>query len=250
MSAVVLTMPRLLRPVDHAVCIPITCKDCGIYNLCHEPNGSDVDPALLETIVRSRKMFKRGELLYRSGEPQRAIYAICGGSVKTQILNDAGQIQITGFHVNGELLGLAALATHQHNSEARVLETALICEVPIDVWEAYGESIPAMRRQTLKLLSQEILDHQEMLLLLGKKNAEGRLATFLLNLSRRFQQRNYSSSQFNLSMSRGDIGNYLGLAEETVCRVFTRFQDDGLLTSDRRRIHLHDMKRLISISRS
>ena len=133
-------------------------------------------------------------------------------------------------------------------SEARALETTMVCEVPIDVLEAYSAEAPSIRQQILRILSQEILDNQELMLLLGKKNADERLATFLLSLSRRFQRRSYSPSQFNLSMSRSDIGNYLGMAEETVCRVFTRFQDDGLLTTDRRQVQLLDQDRLQSLS--
>jgi len=216
--------------------------------LCREVNGPDVDLRLLETIVRNRKIFKRGELLYRIGEPLRAVYAIRCGSVKSYVLTNDGRVQITGFHITGEVIGLGAMAANQYMSEARALETTMVCEVPIDVLEAYSEEVPSVRQQMLKIMSQEILDNQELMLLLGKKNADERLATFLLSLSRRFQRRSYSPSQFNLSMSRSDIGNYLGMAEETVCRVFTRFQDDGLLTTERRQVQLLDQDRLKSIS--
>ncbi|MCR4297600.1 MAG: helix-turn-helix domain-containing protein, partial [Gallionella sp.] len=90
--------------------------------------------------------------------------------------------------------------------------------------------------------------NQGLMLLLGKKNAEERLATFLLTLSQRFAMRNYSATQFNLSMSRGDIGNYLGLAEETVCRILARFHEEGLIASERRRIVLNNLDRLSSIA--
>ncbi|WP_237759656.1 fumarate/nitrate reduction transcriptional regulator Fnr [Sulfuricella sp. T08] len=231
------------------MCSPVTCKDCGIYGLCREVNGPDVDLRLLETIVRNRKVFKRGELLYRIGEPLRAVYAIRCGSIKSYVLTNDGRVQITGFHITGEVLGLGAIVTNQYMSEARALETTMVCEVPIDVLEAYSAEVPSIRQQMLKILSQEILDNQELMLLLGKKNADERLATFLLSLSRRFQKRSYSPSQFNLSMSRSDIGNYLGMAEETVCRVFTRFQDDGLIATERRRVQLLDQDRLTSIAR-
>lgn len=230
------------------MCSPVTCKDCGIYGLCREVNGPDVDLRLLETIVRNRKIFKRGELLYRIGEPLRAVYAIRCGSIKSYVLTNDGRVQITGFHITGEVIGLGAMAANQYMSEARALETTMVCEVPIDVLEAYSAEMPSIRQQMLKIMSQEILDNQELMLLLGKKNADERLATFLLSLSRRFQRRSYSPSQFNLSMSRSDIGNYLGMAEETVCRVFTRFQDDGLLTTERRQVQLLDQDRLKSIS--
>lgn len=99
------------------------------------------------------------------------------------------------------------------------------------------------------MMSKEIKHNQELMLLLGKKNAEERLATYLLSLSRRFAMRNYSSTQFNLSMSRGDIGSYLGIAEETVCRLFSRFQEEGMITTERRLITLKDIKRLGRIAR-
>ncbi len=251
MTAVARLMPRRPAPprvAEPEVCSPVTCKDCGIYGLCREVNGPDVDLRLLETIVRNRRIFKRGELLYRIGEPLRAVYAIRCGSVKSYVLTNDGRVQITGFHITGEVIGLSAMAANQYMSEARALETTMVCEVPIDVLEAYSAEMPSIRQQMLKIMSQEILDNQELMLLLGKKNADERLATFLLSLSRRFQRRSYSPSQFNLSMSRSDIGNYLGMAEETVCRVFTRFQDDGLLTTERRQVHLLDQDRLKSIS--
>lgn len=251
MTAVARLMPKRPAPprvTEPEVCSPVTCKDCGIYGLCREVNGPDVDLRLLETIVRNRKIFKRGELLYRIGEPLRAVYAIRCGSVKSYVLTNDGRVQITGFHITGEVIGLGAMAANQYMSEARALETTMVCEVPIDVLEAYSAEVPSIRQQMLKIMSQEILDNQELMLLLGKKNADERLATFLLSLSRRFQRRSYSPSQFNLSMSRSDIGNYLGMAEETVCRVFTRFQDDGLLTTERRQVQLLDQDRLKSIS--
>ena len=252
MTAVARLMPRRPAPprvAEPEVCSPVTCKECGIYGLCREVNGPDVDLRLLETIVRNRKIFKRGELLYRVGEPLRAVYAIRSGSVKSYVLTNDGRVQITGFHITGEVLGLGALAANQYMSEARALETTMVCEVPIDVLEAYSTEVPSIRQQMLKIMSQEILDNQELMLLLGKKNSDERLATFLLSLSRRFQRRSYSPTQFNLSMSRSDIGNYLGMAEETVCRVFTRFQDDGLLTTERRQVQLLDQDRLKSIAR-
>jgi CRP/FNR family transcriptional regulator len=241
--------PAVVRTPGEKSCLPVACNDCGIYGLCREANGPDADLSLLDTIVKSRKLLKRGELLYRAGEPKRAVYALRSGSVKTYVLTDDGRMQITGFHITGELLGLDAIAAGQHSSEARVLETTMVCEVPFDVLQMYSEEVPSVSHQMLRIMSQEILDNQQLMLLLGKKSADERLATFLLGFSRRYQKRNYSPSRFTLSMTRSDIGNYLGMAEETVCRVFTRFHDDGLLTTARRQVHLHDLQRLRVIAR-
>ena len=76
MTAVARVMPKrpaAPRVVEPEACSPVTCKDCGIYSLCREVNGPDVDLRLLETIVRNRKIFKRGELLYRIGEDRKSV---------------------------------------------------------------------------------------------------------------------------------------------------------------------------------
>lgn len=252
MTAIVRLMPSesvFARAADNEFCSPISCNDCGIYGLCREVNGSDVDLSLPETIVRNRRLIERGELLYRTNEPVRAIYAVRSGSVKTYVLTSNGRMQITGFHIAGELLGLGAIAANYFTTEAMALETTMVCEVPIEVLEVYSKEIPTVRQQMLKILSQEILDNQELMLLLGKKSADERLATFLLSISQRFRRRRYSPTEFNLSMSRSDIGNYLGIAEETVCRVFTRFQSEGLLATKHRQVQLLDLDRLDNIAR-
>ncbi|MDE2089639.1 MAG: cyclic nucleotide-binding domain-containing protein, partial [Gammaproteobacteria bacterium] len=81
-------------------------------------------------IVKQKKVFRRGEYLYRIGESFQAFYALRCGSVKTYLFTDDGRVQVTGFHIAGELLGLDAIATSRHNCEAKVLETTSACEVP------------------------------------------------------------------------------------------------------------------------
>ena len=97
-------------------------------------------------------------------------------------------------------------------------------------------------------MSKEILYDESMLMLLGKKSAEERLASLLLNLSSRFEERGFSPYEFHLNMSRNDIGNYLGLAVETVSRLFTRFQEQGLLQASGKYIKLLDTDALRGIA--
>src|SRR5665647_47982 len=163
--------PPFARVADNEVCSPVACKDCGIYGLCRDVNGSDVDLSLPETIARNRRLFKRGDLLYRTDEPVRNIYAIRSGSIKTYVLTKNGRMQITGFHIAGELLGLGAIAARYFTTEAMAMESTMVCEVPIEVLEVYSTQIPSIRQQMLKILSREIIDNQELMLLLGKKNA-------------------------------------------------------------------------------
>lgn len=184
-------------------------------------------------------------MLFRNGEALRGLYVVKTGSVKTYVSD--GKEQVLGFHLPGELIGLGAIEQHCHSRSAKVLETSAICEIPYLPLEQLASSLPMLQRQLYRLLSRELNQHSEMLLLLGRKPAAERLATFLNDLSQRFGRRGLSATEFTLSMSRHDIGNYLGLAVETISRLFSRFQADGLLQVDRKQIKLLDgaaLKRL------
>jgi CRP/FNR family transcriptional regulator len=100
----------------------------------------------------------------------------------------------------------------------------------------------------MRVMSREIRDDQQMMLLLSKKTADERIATFLVNLSARFRARGFSANQFRLSMSRNEIGNYLGLAVETVSRVFTRFQQNELIAAEGKEIQILDPIQLCALA--
>jgi CRP/FNR family transcriptional regulator, anaerobic regulatory protein len=87
-------------------------------------------------------------------------------------------------------------------------------------------------------MSQEITREQNAMLLLGNMRAEQRFAAFLVNLSSRYAVRGYSSTSFQLRMSREDIGNYLGLTIESISRLLSRFKKQGLLKVDKREVQL------------
>jgi CRP/FNR family transcriptional regulator len=98
------------------------------------------------------------------------------------------------------------------------------------------------------MMSREIVRDHGVMLLLGSMKAEERLATFLLNLSQRFQARGYSPDSFHLRMTREEIGSYLGLKLETVSRIFSKFHEDGLINVQNKFIELTDsagLKRVI-----
>jgi CRP/FNR family transcriptional regulator len=128
------------------------------------------------------------------------------------------------------------LSGGSYASAAVVLETSSICELPYSRLEGLCNELPGLQRQLLSVVGKEITSDQHMLMLLGKRTAEERLASFLLSLSTRYKQRGLSATEFNLPMSRQDIGNYLGLAIETVSRLFAQFQDKGILKVNRRQI--------------
>src|SRR4051794_15130064 len=142
---------------------------------------------------KKKQVFKHGEVLYWMGQPLEYIYIIRGGSVKTCIGTEEGQVQVIGFHAAGELLGLNVLGTSQHNRDVRALGTTSFCEVSLERFEELVSKDPAIQYEIFKIMSAEIRRNQELLLLLGKHNAEERLTAFLLGLSQQFSKRNCSA---------------------------------------------------------
>ncbi|MDD3517871.1 MAG: fumarate/nitrate reduction transcriptional regulator Fnr [Chromatiales bacterium] len=217
------------------------CRNCSLYDLCLPLGMAEDDLALLEKIINRRRPIQRNDHLYRPGDRMISIFAVRSGSVKTYTLTDDGQEQITGFHLPGELLGLDAISDGMHPCAARALETTSVCEIPFDRLEDLSARIPGLQRQLFRIMSREIQNDELFMMLLGKKSSEERLAAFMLSLSARFKQRGFSPTEFNLTMSRNDIANYLGLAVETVSRLFTRFDNAGIISVRRKLISIDDM---------
>jgi CRP/FNR family transcriptional regulator len=202
----------------------------------------------LDDIVDKSRPLKKGEHLFHQGEPFSSVYAIRAGTIKTYTLTNEGEEQITGFYFPGELVGMSGFDNEEYPVSAKILETTTVCEIPFERLDDLSGQLPELRRQILRTMSKEIRDDQQMMLLLSKKNAEQRVASFLVKLSNRFKARGYSTTNFRLSMSRNEIGNYLGLAVETVSRIFTRFQKMELVSVDGKEIELTNIEEIFKLS--
>lgn len=235
------------RVVDIAS-IKLSCRSCSLSELCLPRGLSESELEDLERMMKQGRPIRRGEPLFRVGDPFHSLFAVRSGSIKVHLPTVNGEEQIVGFHLPGELLGLDAMGHEVHTCTAIALETSSVCELPYRQMQDLCHQFTGLNEQFLNLISKEINGEHEMLLMLGKKNAEVRLATFLLNLSARFKARGFSEREFNLSMSRHDIANYLGLAVETVSRLFTRFHEENVLEVQRRLVMIRDLDQLRAIA--
>jgi CRP/FNR family transcriptional regulator len=177
--------------------------------------------------------------LFHVGQPLHYVYLIKTGSVKTYTPAQDGKEHVTGFRFAGDMLGLDGLYSSQYQCTAVALEATSVCALPVvgmlDVYRA----LPEVSERVLRMMSKELIRYQELLVLIGSKSAEQRLASFLLSLSQRYSEHGHSDTRFSLTMSRRDIADYLGLALETVSRLFSRFQAAGALSVHGKRLEIH-----------
>jgi len=224
------------------------CESCGVRRLCLPVSLDGEALSLMDDLVKQRAPLKKGDYLFRTGDKFKSLYAIQYGSMKSYGLTADGKEQVTGFHLTGEVLGMDAIDENEHHCNAVALEKTEVCELPFTALETLQNDVPSLQRDFNKIMSREIRRDQHMLLMLGSTTVEQRMARFILNLYERLQKRGASDNTLNLSMTRQDIGNYLGVAFETVSRQLAHMQDEGILNINNRKIQLLDIETLEEIA--
>ena len=220
------------------------CAQCSLQQLCLPAGIGRDDLEQLEHIVKRKRPIEPGERLFRQGDSMGAVFVARDGAFKTVLVNEAGEEQVIGFHLPGELIGLDALGSGEHRCEAIALTRANVCEVPFDDLADVASRIPGLQRQLMRVIGQSLgrdQDHREMLV---RRQANERIALFLHGLSERLQKVGEAGDRLKLPMSREDIARFLGLALETVSRGFTRLQEDGVISVYGRKVEILDMAEL------
>ena len=230
-----------------AAALKVACSNCNLRELCLPVGFSNSELERLDSLVATRRACRRGDTLFRSGDPFRSLFAVRTGFFKSRVSSPGGREQVTGFQMAGELLGLDGLSTDRHTCDAVALEDSQVCVIHYVQLEQLLREFPDLQRQFHRVMSREIVRDHGVMFLLGSMRAEERLATFLLNLTQRLQARGFSASALVLRMTREEIGSYLGLKLETVSRAFSKFQDDGVLHVNQRQLRVLDEAALLQL---
>lgn len=224
-----------------------SCSNCSIRPSCLAGGLEGKQLVRFESNRGCVRILRSGQHLFRNGEKFNAFYVVRSGMVRATIIANDGEEQVTGFYLPGELLGMDGIENNYYRTTAMALETSSICILPFQKLVELGIEFPSLQKQLWRQASKEIIKNQDLLLSVGRKDAEARLARFLLSLSRRFAKIGYSATAFHLPMGRHDIGNYLGMTLETVSRILTRFEKSGYIKKERRSINLIDPEALNAV---
>ncbi len=220
----------------------LSCCSCAINGDCLAEQLTIAQDHSYQ-LLKNRRVVLRGEHIFRAGDGAEAIYVISSGSIKSYVIMEDGEEQVLSFYLASDVFGLDGMGADNYISSTVALETTTICKIPLlDLPNRdLGQSF-------FKLISECLIRDHNLMLMLARKDADGRMASFLVNISRHFVKLGHSASAFELTMTRQDIANYLGLAIETVSRTLRRFQDSGMLEVTRRKIQIYDFDCLLSIA--
>lgn len=225
------TVPASLAPADIA-----KTEKTDSARLPVAPKRAAGLEMLLAVPCAARRRFRRGEYLYRYGDAFHALYSIRAGSFKSVLLAEDGREQVTGHHLGGDILGIDGIGLDVHAGDVVALEDSEVVEIPFAEFDALAARDPDLQRELFRMLALEIRRERALMLLLGSMRAEERLASFLIDLSQRMATRGFSATCFVLRMTREEIGSMLGLKLETVSRILSRFQAEGLIRVRNREI--------------
>ena len=202
----------------------VSCGSCALSRICLPANLSADERRVLEGAVERGRELRAGSRIIRAGAPMEALYVVRCGSAKSCGLLRDGEEYVRAFQLPGEVVGLEGFADGRHTCEVVALEPLRYCRIPIGRLEQMMATLPGLRRELMRLLGQTLEEAQRLRAETSLCDARGRLARFLVDLSRRLQLRNLSPTQFRLSMSRRDIARHLGLTLETVSRTLGAFR--------------------------
>lgn len=223
---------------DNITVAPNYCHVCDSRGGCLGSQLLD-SPEARQQLVQAKKINRKGDHIFREGEDSDAFFVVRSGSIKSYLVTEDGEEQVLGFYLPGDVFGMDTSSSERRMSSAIALETASLCRFPHNFLTETSDG-----NKLLKLSAEQMERDHSLVLMLARKDADGRIATFLDDLAYRYRARGYSGSSFLLSMSRQDIGCYLGLAVETVSRTLTRFQESGILQVNRREVEIIDHETL------
>lgn len=228
--------------VRHDSCRHNSPRQCCARKYCLVNNLEENRASDLCSEIRHTKVLNKENSLFMRGDNFRWIYLIRSGSFKCSIAGDNGDYQITSFYFAGDVLGMDGIETGHHLYDVEALETSSVCTLPYHYIEKHNQG--ELFRYLIRIVSAQAYKESRLLFVLGRMHAEQRLASFLVEMSLGRQLRHQSTVELNLSMTRQDIASYLGVAVETVSRLFSRFEIARLITVNRRQIRINDMEGL------
>ena len=218
----------------------VSCAGCCVRKMC-VPSAVTEPVEASEEATYARKRLKRDELLCHMGAAADSVYAVRSGFLESRTAVHDGREQVTGFHMPGDLVGIDAISSGTHATAIVALEDAEVCVIPYARLEQ-----PEVRRHVHQAMTHELSRAQRMVLALGTLRAEERIAAFLVAFSERMRALGYARDDFNMRMSRQDIGSYLGMSLETVCRILMRFHRTGLIHLHQKHVRILDMPALMA----
>ncbi|MCA8909380.1 MAG: helix-turn-helix domain-containing protein [Rhodospirillaceae bacterium] len=203
------------------------CGACPVRPLTVCAVLDDEEISRLADIVQTVRVDAQ-HTIFSEGDPATNVFNVTSGTAKLYKLLPDGRRQITGFLFGGDFMGLSVNERYAYTAET--VSATTICRFARRKLDTLMDEFPKLQRRLFSLASTELAAAQDQMLLLGRKTAREKIASFLIMLSQRAARRGQRDNPVGLPMGRADIADYLGLTTETVSRTFTQLKSSGVIS--------------------
>lgn len=221
------------------------CSACAVRSLSICGALDQTDLAEFERIARHVHLAP-GEALFTAGQLAHSVHSLTAGFARLYKLLADGRRQVIGFALPGDFLGTAPSDRYTFSTDA--IDSVTACRLPREAFTNFIEQRPHFLLRINEFAARELMLAQEQMLLLGRRTAEEKVASFLIGWRQRLAQIGDERQTIALPMSRQDIADYLGLTIETVSRTLTRFEREKMLIIVTGGVRLLDAERAAAVA--
>lgn len=225
----------------------IKCQHCTLAPACLPIGLTKADMQQLETSIVKQESHNKSDFLVRNNDKLKHLYAVRAGAFKSVKIDDEGNQRILDFHLPGELIGLDCLANGKYHYDIIALENSSTCDVSKEKLFELASHSKNLQSHMFNLMSKRLNDYQKFN---TQAHADERVAVFLLAIFTRYKNCGFSKDSFELPMSRNDIGDFLGLASETVTRIMKKFEKEKLISISNRVVKIINEAKLCKAAHS
>jgi CRP/FNR family transcriptional regulator len=232
---------------DESLPLGHPCFGCKVrtHAMCRVLGCDDL--AAMRRLGRSLNL-RAGQPLFHEGDPADRVFTLTGGALKHYKLLADGRRQVTGFLFPGDFLGISV--DEEYGFTAEALVDSQLCWFPRNRFDDFVGSFGQLERELYHIAARELAAARSQILLLGRKTACERLASFFLSLLLRAEKiQGETMHMVELPMNRTDIADYLGLTKETVSRTLASLKNDRIVRLDSlNRVEVLDRSRLVGLA--
>jgi CRP/FNR family transcriptional regulator len=223
----------------------LLCIDCVVrpFSFCAALDRAELRE--LDHLGRHVHFLPR-ETAFAQEELTTSFFNLLAGVMRLYKLLPDGRRQIVGFALAGDFLGLATSAHHRFSADA--IGPVTVCRFPRASLAVFIEDKPRLLRRINELMARELNEAQDHMVLLGRRSAEEKVASFVLAWRDRLARLGAATNTVPLPMGRQDIADFLGLTIETVSRTFTKLERDGLIAIMPGGVCLADLERVEALA--
>ncbi|SEL92431.1 CRP/FNR family transcriptional regulator, anaerobic regulatory protein [Colwellia chukchiensis] len=219
--------------------------------ICRPLKAGKTEISIMDSYLSKHNIVSNATPLFLHQEPADAIYAVCAGCFKLTEQSAENNEKVIGFRFPGELIGEDAIHNQHYQYNAVAVGHTSVCKIDLKELNECGKLMPELQLNLITLLSkQNAMLREEFSSVVAKHTAESLLAAFMLNLFKRNSRYQESGTKLYLPVGRDAIANHLGFRRETLSRIFSKFQQKGLLSIQAKNIEILDLAKLEHIAYS